>query len=225
MIKIHVNQNFKDCEEAFRGIPDGTLAPTRVFRNARNFVFLVKVNGKFFVVKKFHSPTFFNRVMNTFFRKDRSRRTYENGIGLLFLGIPTAKPVGYIKEYRCGIYKCGYLITEYLPYERLDEMYDSLETKEERIRLLEEYIAFYKRIIGLGIHHPDYNPGNILVKRTVCGYSFFLIDINRLKFNQKLTREQIERGYRQLGINMEKNKDEIREVKQLAMSAIPQYAM
>lgn len=200
MIRLHVNQNYKELEPVFSKIPSGGIKPTRVYCNRHNYVYQIRVGDRLFVVKRYHQPTLFNRIMNTFFRKDRSRRNYEDAIGLLFLGIPTAKPIAYIREYRCGIYRYGYLVTEYLPCKRIDKMYGELETDEERGELLKSYIRFYSRIVGLGILHADYNPGNILVSRTDKGYRFYLIDINRIRFNQKLTKTQVVRGYQQLGI-------------------------
>jgi serine/threonine protein kinase len=200
-MKIEIDNEYINYADFIKSIPSGKYKAAEVYCNKRNRVELVEVDGRKFVVKRYKKPTFFNRVAYTFFRKDKSCRSFYNAKMLERNGIETAKPVAYIIVKRGGLLHTAYFVSEYLPYKNIREVY-AVSDEQERKELNRDFVNFTLRMHRLKIVHKDYNPGNILVHKENDGYHFALIDINRMSTGKVPGLKTSMRAFNQLGIDV-----------------------
>jgi RIO-like serine/threonine protein kinase len=79
------------------------------------------------------------------------------------------------------------------------------EEFEDRDNILQKFIEFTYNLHQKGVHHIDYSPGNILVKKIGGGYLFSIIDVNRMKFVEFNTDLRMQ-SLAKLTKNLEDNK-------------------
>ncbi|NDV82587.1 lipopolysaccharide kinase InaA family protein [Bacteroides sp. 51] len=181
-MKIRIHPEFIGYEQFIKSIPEEKYTVKEIYCNKRNTVTKVEVDGRMFVIKKYKVPTFLNRIVYTWIRKSKARRSFEYADRLLTYGIETAPPVAYIEEKKGLFFNIGYFVSEYLPYPVLPQSKE-LE-KEERELLDRQFVEFTARLHEKKIIHKDYNPNNIFYHKVGEVYHFALVDINRMDFGK-----------------------------------------
>lgn len=133
-------------------------------------------------IKSFKVPHIFNQVIYNFFRKGKAQRSFEYAVKLLDLSIGTPKPIAYYEFATPILFKKSFYISEHLHY---DLTYREL-TKDFNLPDYEEILrAFTRFTFSLHekhIHFLDHSPGNTLIKINGNEYDFYLVDLNRMKF-------------------------------------------
>ena len=132
------------------------------------------------VVKRFHKPSFINRIVYKFFRKSKAERAYNNAVQLLKRGISTPESLAYIESYRNGLLDyCFYIsgVDDAPPIKNL-----LLDPEKFDRKLADAFAGFVATLHNRGILHHDLNSTNVLYHQHSDGtYTFSLIDINRMK--------------------------------------------
>ncbi len=139
-------------------------------------------NGVLLNVKRYHVPTHLNRLIYSWgIRKPKGKRAFEYAAMLLAAGIDTPAGLAYFEERNAwGLLGYSYLVTPHLTGRRM--LYEMVETGEHDYTGIAAGLAdFTARMHEAGFLHLDYSPGNILWSPTVEGYSFSVIDINRMR--------------------------------------------
>ena len=157
----------------------------RLLQNGRNLVW--EKDG--LVVKEFGVPGLIKRIIYTYLRKSKARRSYEHA---LLLKGKTPEPIGYTETKRHG------LLAESTYTSRLSQCpytYKDLERadfphREQHIRAVARFIA---ELHEQGILHRDLNGGNILLDDND---HIELVDLNRMRFGSK--RIDMQKGLRNL---------------------------
>jgi len=153
---------------------------------ARNELRVAPINGLDVVIKAFKIPHFINRVVYAYFRDSKAKKSYDNSVKIIgFVPIP----IGYIEFHKFGLIADSYFVSENFKYDftiREPLTNDSFEDKET---IYKEFAKFTYLLHQHNILHLDYSPGNILIKRDVDGYTFKIVDINRMKF-KKLSQDE-----------------------------------
>lgn len=158
---------------------------SEILHEGRNEIRYFKELGGGLVVKKFVSVTFFNRLMYSFFRKSKARRSYENATKLIERGFMTPLPVAYIEIKRWLLLKEQYYVCNYSSWSSLFDIF-SHEPCENTNYIVDACISFIASLHKNGILHFDLNPSNILYHVDDDGtISFELIDLNRMLFMKK----------------------------------------
>lgn len=203
-MKTHIHPDYRYLRREIINIINGDYVSVKIFRNKRNVVEKIILDGKEFVLKKYKPPTFFNRVVYTFFRKTKACRAFNNAITLLDNGVKTPFPVAYMEVYRKGLFHTGYFISEYLNYPVLSNL-NFRELDRECADVLEkDFIDFTIKLQGKGILMKDYNPSNIFyVVKQDGHYDFALTDTNRIRFGKQCNEREIMFCFEQLGITAE----------------------
>lgn len=203
-MRIVINPKYEgSLGEYVRSIPDRHEQLGQVVYKGRNTLFHTAVNGTDLSIKSFKVPAIYNRVAYTFFRKGKARRSYEHAMELLQLGIPTPEPVAYIETFRNGLLHRSYYVCLMIPgacdVRRWEERPDSDIIADGVARIMAQLHA-------AGVLHLDFTPGNILCDSA---HRFFLIDINRMKFNETSRKRLLE--------NFDKINENFDAVRQLAL--------
>ena len=195
-MKVVINPKYNYLAGFINSLPHEAPVPEEVYQDKRNYVYKVTVDGTPLVVKKFKRATLANCVIYTWFRMDKSERSYKYAFRLKKMGFDTAEPVAYIIQKKYGFVHTCYLITTFLPYTLLSayDEYDHRTLSD----IISDFAEYTYNLHKNGIVHYDYNLGNVLFHNEAGKYEFAVIDTDRMVFGCKLKRKRIT-GLRGLG--------------------------
>jgi tRNA A-37 threonylcarbamoyl transferase component Bud32 len=148
----------------------------------RNIVKIINFHSHKFVVKSFKKPHLLNQVVYNFFRKSKAKRSYQNSLKLLELGVNTPAPIAYIEFSSLLFFKESFYISDFFDYDFEIRAVFKDENFEDRENILKRFVEYSYKLHNKGIYHIDYSPGNILIKKENQNYLFSIIDVNRMKF-------------------------------------------
>lgn len=153
----------------------------------RNSIKLFEFNEITINVKSFKIPNLFNKIIYRYFRKSKARRSFEFANKLLENEIGTPQPIAYFENFDWLGLKDSYYVSEHLncdlTYRELVEIPDY----PDRDKILRQFTQFSYQLHQKGIEFLDHSPGNTLIKKeNSANYSFYLVDLNRMKFHKTL---------------------------------------
>ncbi|WP_300566342.1 lipopolysaccharide kinase InaA family protein [Flavobacterium sp.] len=135
-------------------------------------------------IKYFKKPGALKSVIYSFFRSTKAKRSFDYANYLLENNIPTPFPIAYIEERNAfGLLGDSYYVCEQIDYDFTirELIHDPLFP--ERNIILEDFAEFTFNMHEARVNFLDHSPGNTLVtKRGESNYDFYLIDLNRMKF-------------------------------------------
>lgn len=185
MDTVTVRKEFSSLKDFARELPRIFDREGEVIHNGRNVIKKIRRDGSTLVVKNFAGMYFFNRLAYSLFRKSKAERSYQYSAVLNEKGIKTPPHVGWVDCYSGGLLTRSYFVSVYYPYRTLDEMIKYYEVFHPPFKagLIKHLAGFVHKLHSKGIYHEDLSPGNILVIRTLKGFDFALVDLNRIKFH------------------------------------------
>lgn len=186
-MKVVVNSKYGHLTPFIEGVLNRSYTADKTYRNFRNIVEDTTECGTHMVVKIFKKPTEVNRVVYTFLRSTKAKRSYEYSVRLIREGIDVPEPIAYIEKSKGLFFHTGCYISLFTDYRPISEFKD-LDTSEERQfkrleRFIEEFAVYAADFHSKGFVHNDFNIDNILYKESDGHFKFQLIDVNRMKFN------------------------------------------
>lgn len=151
----------------------------QTIHKARNELKIIPFEDIETVVKSFKVPHLLNRIIYTFFRDSKAKKSYEYSLKIKDF---TPSPIGYIEFYNSSLLHESYFVSERFAYDFTirEALLDA--AFEEREQIFRSFARFTFALHEAGILHQDYSPGNILVKRENQEFTFKIVDINRMKF-------------------------------------------
>jgi serine/threonine protein kinase len=175
-------------EEFLKNIKSYFENEKKSIHKARNEIKIINFENEDLVVKSFKIPNPINKIVYTFFKDSKAKKSYENSIEIMDFA---PKAIGYIEFKKFGLLDNSYFVSEAFKYDfsirepLLDD--DFMDRKAI-------FAAFAKFTFDLhekGILHLDYSPGNILVKKEEDSYTFKIVDINRMEFKTLSQDERV----------------------------------
>ena len=152
-------------------------------KDSRNKLKLFNLSdGTVINVKSFKVPNLINKIVYNFFRKSKAQRSFEYANKLLEFNIGTPAPVAYYEFYSPLFFKKSFYISEQL---ECDLTYRELTTNfdyPDYDAILRAFTRFTYNLHEKGILFLDHSPGNTLIKKEGDDYNFYLVDLNRMKF-------------------------------------------
>ncbi|WP_050701033.1 lipopolysaccharide kinase InaA family protein [Dysgonomonas sp. BGC7] len=184
-IKLVIDEKYQDIDGFIEGLPMSFLQSGEVVYSGRNLIKTFEVGGFKLNVKSFKKPLFINQVMYATFRKSKAKRSYLYAHMLKKDGFHTPDPVAYMELKKYGLLKYSLYISI---HEEFDGMMRELlhGTVTDHEELIKEFAVYTARLHEKKILHLDYSSGNILYKRHNNKYTFYLVDLNRMKFNKTI---------------------------------------
>lgn len=187
---IVINDTYKYLSNEINNLPDTFDEEGKLIRGIRNVLKEFDWQNTKVCIKSFKRPTIANQLIYTCFRMGKAKRSYTYAKRLLEYGILTPEPIAYIEEYnRIGWLSKSYYICLYQPYLlRFDELNTSDIPKQEKKRIINQFVKYVtKHLHHNHILNKDFNGSNILINKNGNKYTFSLVDINRMRFNKKLS--------------------------------------
>ncbi|KLE07046.1 hypothetical protein [Aliarcobacter butzleri] len=177
--KFTVNEKYKDFQKFLENIKNYFKESKNFIHKARNEIKIINYQNVDIVVKSFKIPNILNRVIYTFFRNSKAKKSYEYS---LIIKEFTPNPIGFIEFYSNYLIRDSYFISEKFDYDftiREPLLKKDFERKNE---IFKAFSKFTFDLHEKGIYHLDYSPGNILIKKFEDKFIFKIVDINRMKF-------------------------------------------
>lgn len=126
-----------------------------------------------------------NRLKTLVF-PSKAKKAWRGSVGLVKRGVPTPCPAAYLEK-RKGLFieKC-YFLSQKIPFfQEIRFLFRDHKNKALK-DLLSHLAAFLRRIHRKGVLHRDLSDGNILARREESGYTFFLVDTNRIRLRRRV---------------------------------------
>ena len=188
MHKIIINNSFDSFHDFILNIQSHFNNNTQTIHKARNELKIIHYKDLETVVKSFKTPNLLRRIIYTYFRDSKAKKSYDNSVKLQSF---TPKPIGYIEFFQNGLISESYFISEKFEYDFTirEPLLDN--TFKDREEIFKEFARFTFRLHQNNILHQDYSPGNILIKKENTGYIFKVVDINRMEFRDLSLKERL----------------------------------
>ena len=187
-MKYLIHNKFKDLQERIVFLIDHFLIEGKILVNGqRNAIKLFEVEGITLNIKSFKRPNLINKIVYRYFRKSKARRSFEFASKLMEMQIGTPQPVAFFENYDFVGLKESYYAWEQL--ENVFEFREIVQNEafENRDFIIRKFTQFTFEMHEKGIEFLDHSPGNTLIyKNTDGSYSFFLVDLNRMKFHETI---------------------------------------
>ncbi|WP_053975594.1 lipopolysaccharide kinase InaA family protein [Mangrovimonas xylaniphaga] len=150
----------------------------------RNVIKTLDINGIHCNVKSFKVPNLINKIVYNFFRKSKAQRSFEYASKLQGMGIGTPDAVAYVEHKTPLFFKESYYISKQLEYDFTIRKLIDEPMCEDYERILREFTRFTYELHEKGVHFLDHSPGNTLIKQVDGEFQFYLVDLNRMRFEK-----------------------------------------
>lgn len=153
-----------------------------VVKGERNVIKKFYLEGVAFNAKKFKNPNVFQSWVYKYLRKGKARRSFEYASKLIGLGVKTPFPVAYSEEFSGGL-KQSFYVSEHIDYDFDFRELIHNPSFRKRNEILRQFTQFTFHLHEKGVNFLDHSPGNtLIVEGEKNKYSFYLIDLNRMRF-------------------------------------------
>ncbi|WP_345975124.1 lipopolysaccharide kinase InaA family protein [Sulfurimonas sp. HSL3-7] len=194
--QISLNPKYESCRDFCEHIDIHFDDQQESMHKARNEIKKIPCAGYTFVVKSFKVPHLLNRIVYTYFRGSKAKKSYENALKLQQLNINTPEPVAAIQELTPTLHK-SYFISIAFDYDFTLRAPLRNPDFEDRVELFQAFARFTAKLHENGVLHNDYSQGNILIKKEQDDYTFSVVDINRMEF-RPLSRQERYKNFSRL---------------------------
>lgn len=201
MRKIVVDERYAWLREFVESLPESLdgLPNSKILHKGRNELRYVEVDGRRLVVKSYTHLSPINRLVYGRFRRSKAMRAYRYAQRLLDMGIDTPQPVAAKDVYKRGVLRQSLFVSEYSDYRSAAVANEYPLMAGELQPFMDALAEFIYRLHNVGILHQDLNITNILYRHTPNGeYRFQLIDINRMVFRHRISKQERAQNLRRL---------------------------
>lgn len=184
MRKIFVHNQFSNLKDDIeKYINNFENEDDNILEGERNIIKSTEIGKIELNVKQFKKPHFFNAFVYKYLRKSKARRSFEYALRLIDANILTPFPVAYVEESSIFGLKSSYYISKQVNYDLDFRVLIHDLNYPNRERILQEFTKFTFKLHENDVNFLDHSPGNtLIVNKGGNEYDFYLIDLNRMKF-------------------------------------------
>lgn len=194
-MRITIHPKYQNQEEAILQLVktffgEGDL----IVKGSRNIIKSNLLAGEKVNIKFFQKPGILKSIIYSFFRSTKAKRSFDYANYLLEHNIPTPFPIAFIEERNTfGLLGNSFYFCKQIDYDFTirELIHDSLFP--ERNIILEQFAEFTFKLHEAKVNFLDHSPGNTLIVNKGYGkYDFYLIDLNRMKFEDLLIEKRMD---------------------------------
>ncbi len=165
----------------------------------RNAVKYFERDGRLINIKYFKKPHFINKIVYQYFRKSKAERSFLHAKLLLNNNLGTPEPIAFIEERdNIGLTKSYYISEHLIPDFTLKKVLEDNRFPDRKL-IIQQYTQFVVTLQDKGFEFLDNTANNFLICQTTPGkYTFYIVDLNRMRINQTLTPERRIRNFERL---------------------------
>jgi tRNA A-37 threonylcarbamoyl transferase component Bud32 len=167
---------------------DTLLCEGQVLKDGNTcFVARVRWNQCDVVIKRYNHKGLWHSLRHTL-KGSRARRNWLHANRLRFLGIPTARAVAYIDEWRGPLLWQSYFVMRFVEGTPVSSIFRSEQTSDaQKQRIHEQILSLLHTMADHGISHGDVKHANILFD----GKEVILIDLDGMEVHRTAYRGRI----------------------------------
>jgi hypothetical protein len=190
-MQLEVHPDFKKIESQILDcIHNFDLKGDLIYGGSRNSIKTFEIEGLIINIKAFKKPSFFKKIIYTFFRPSKAKRSFEFARKLKSLNIGTPQPIAYMEKKDTFGLTESYYVCEHLEYDFLFRQLVSDPDWPEHEVFLRQFTQLCFKMHEHGIEFKDHSPGNTLIKKiSPERYEFYLVDLNRMNFHENMSLE------------------------------------
>lgn len=151
-------------------------------KGERNTIKTIALNDENISVKSFKIPNLFNQFIYSFVRPSKAKRSFKYAHKLINRGIGTPRPLAYFEYRRWGLFKESYYVCDAMNYDFLFRDLIRNFDLPDYDNMLRAFTRFTYNMHENDVEFLDHSPGNTLIKKETNSYSFYLVDLNRMRF-------------------------------------------
>lgn len=197
--KLVINKDFKQYKHFLAKLPNiFEKEGTTIFKQ-RNVLKTFDVDDNTRLnVKSFKIPHLFNQIAYATFRESKAKRSYHYAKELVSREINTPTPIAYIELKKLFMLKQSFYISKHIDFDGEMRVLQT-GTIDEHKQLILEFARFTAHLHRSRVLHLDFSSGNILFKQQDNkSFEFYLVDLNRMKFDEDITPEIAAYSFRRL---------------------------
>lgn len=180
---VHIHPKYQDKREALLAFVNAFESEGEyVTKGERNVIKSFQLAGEKINVKSFRVPKAFNGFVYKFIRPSKAKRSFEYAEKLLLNTIKTPFPIAYIENYTAFGLKESYYVSLHIDYDFDFRALIHDPLFENRRYILEQFAEFCFQLHENNVNFLDHSPGNTLIVKRDNQYDFYLIDLNRMRF-------------------------------------------
>ena len=182
---IEFNSEYLDYkDDIFSLIENFSSSNGHIIKDHRNIIKKFKLGDFEVNIKSFGKPPMFNAFIYSFFRLSKAHRSFDYARKLLKKGIKTPSPICYCEYKSKGILNSSFYVSKQLKFDYpISDVINNVNFPN-RVKILNDFVLFTFKLHENGINFLDHSPGNTLVKLHNSSPIFYLIDLNRMKFEK-----------------------------------------
>ncbi len=187
-IKTYTSPGFSKINGFMESLPRIFTEEGETIKNDRNEIKIIWFGQLKLCIKSFNRITVFNRLMYSWFRASKAKRSFKAAMNLLELRLDTPPPVGYVEVYgRWNILKKSFYVSLYQEHD-----FDMAVVFNKSTDNWQSILTAFSRHMAAAVHprgvwHDDLSQGNVLINRREHNrYIFSFIDLNRMKFKNRI---------------------------------------
>ncbi len=194
-MKTIINTSYKDKEVAINQLVDDFFLKGKlIVQGSRNTIKSNFLDDENVNIKYFKKPGLLKSIIYSCFRNSKAKRSFEYANYLLKFNINTPYPIAYIENRnQFGLLKDSYYLCKEINYDFTirELIHDPLF--DERQIILEQFTEFTFKMHEANVNFLDHSPGNtLIVKKDKSIYDFYLIDLNRMKFQKMSIKDRMD---------------------------------
>lgn len=180
---IHCHSKYKHLKLQIETIiRDFETSGEAVTIGQRNSIKSFNLDGLKINIKSFKKPNGFNALVYKYLRPSKAKRSFEYASKLIDCDISTPFPIAYVEHSSALGLTSSYYISEHIDYDFEFRELIHQPNFPERNKILRAFTAFTYKLHENHINFLDHSPGNTLVVKKTNDYKFYLIDLNRMRF-------------------------------------------
>jgi hypothetical protein len=190
-MQLYIHPDFQKYESNLSACITNFDTPGTLFGDGkRNKIKLFDLDAKTINIKSFKVPNLINQVAYKFFRKSKAQRSYEFANTLLEYGIGTPQPIAYAENFSFVGLEKSFYISEHLQCELTFRELVEIPDYPDHDNILRQFVQFSFYLHEKGVEFLDHSPGNTLIRKGAdAKYEFFLVDLNRMNFHDRMSFE------------------------------------
>ena len=160
-------------------------------------------------IKEYKYPSSFKRFLYSFCNSP-ARRAWFAAHGLIALNVKTPKPIALLEEKRFGILRKSFIIMDdisnYSPCNKY--VAEKFKNPHNKIncRMKNSFISHlalsFRQLHDCGIYHADLKANNIIIMELQGSWHFYYLDLDRVRFNKKITSREMVKNLSQLNASI-----------------------
>lgn len=148
----------------------------------RNIIKVIPLGDSILNIKAFKKPNFINQISYGFIRKSKARRSFEYANILLNKKVKTPEPIAYFEFFSGILFKNSFYVSEHLNCDLTFRELIKIPDYPNHEPILRAFTRFTFSLHEKQINFLDHSAGNTLITTKNEDYNFYLVDLNRMKF-------------------------------------------